>query len=374
MLAQNCGHLLIALLLITDEVQKPAIPFGGTDFKQYYATSRLILEGHNPYDHEKVGAIQRKLGHSGSPQVPYGPPTSLLPFIPLGWLDFSTAIEIHLILNLCLLFISCLLWDRLFLTNIYPVGIAVMAIWVPNWTLLGLGQVSAWLLFGYALWYWSMKKQHPMLAGIALILTIIKPHLGFGLVVYALVLGYRQKQWTMLISFFATLTLVILATFLIRPTIWMEYIHSLQQSNPRQWLNATLDGGGRSVFGDNFSYLSWVWCSAVLGLIVWLAWTRSMQDPLGVLVMSLWLAACPYAFSYDFSLMLPAIVMTVGYTLKRSHPLALLALSGWFFLSITAYVCKASWREHDYFFFPICGLIITVMITGLGKYSETTTS
>ena len=80
----NCLLLPIEGPTPPQTADSPSIPFGGSDFKQYYTTSRLLLEGHNPYDYQRAGELQRVLGNKGDIQVPYGPPTSLLPFIPMG--------------------------------------------------------------------------------------------------------------------------------------------------------------------------------------------------------------------------------------------------------------------------------------------------
>jgi hypothetical protein len=370
---------VMALMMVCttgDGAAVPSIPFGGTDFKQYYTTSRLLREGHNPYDYDRAGPLQKELGNRGETQVPYGPPTSLLPFIPLGWVDFTTAIQIQLGLNLVMLCLSCYLWGTLFLPKYPLVSIGIIGCWVPTWMLLGLGQVSSWLLLGFTVWYWAMKHNRPVLAGAMLNLVIMKPHLGFGLVVYALVLGYRDKQWKMLAAFFVTFAVIIAATFVIRPTIWHEWYASLEISKPDKWANATLDGWGKAFFeqhykkGKYFTYaVSLPICAAFLALVLYLTWTRPLQDKLGVLILAIWLAASPYAFSYDFSLLIPAIIMTLSMVIARSHPLALLAGVGWCCLSLIFYVTKGPWQEHDWFFFPLSGLAITLLLTGLGERS-----
>lgn len=362
MLAQNFGLILITLLLQSDANHKQVIPFGGTDFKQYFATSKLIIQGHNPYDYDKVGMIQHQLGYAGEPQVPYGPPTSLLFFIPLGWFDFQTAIQVNFALNLVMLIGSCYVWGKLFIPQHPLVSIAMIAVWVPTWTLLGLGQVSSWLLFGFTMWFWAMKQQRPVLAGIALTCSIIKPHLAFGIALYALLNSFRNRHWRMLAAFLGTILATILLSFIIRPTIWVEYLGSLERSNPGQWYNATLDGWGRFTFGPRFSFISGAWCLLLLELIVFLAWYRPLQDKLAILVLALWLAASPYAFSYDFSLLLPAMVMTLGFAINKNHVMASYAAIAWLLLSLTYYVYKGPWYEYQFFIIPLCGLIITSML------------
>jgi hypothetical protein len=371
MQAQIVGLLLISLLAPKGE---PNIPFGGTDFKQYYTTSRLILKGQNPYDYDKAGDLQQSLGYQGEPQVPYGPPTSLLPFIPLGWVSFPIAIQMQLVLNLTMLMVSCYIWGKFFLQRYALLALMMIAFWVPTWTLLGLGQVSPWLLFGFSLWHWGMKQQRPVLAGMALTCTIIKPHLAFGLVLYALLLGIRQKQWRMIASFFGTMAVLIVLSFIIRPTIWMEYLGSLERSNPGQWFNATLDGWGRLTFGPRFSFFSGAWCLLLLQGIVVLAWYRPVVNECSVLVLALWLAATPYAFTYDYSMLLPALIMTLGHVLHRSHPHALVAALGWILLSYTAYHFKGPWKEYQFFFIPTCGLALTLLLVSRPAEEATATT
>jgi len=183
-------------------VESPTIPFGGTDFKQYYTASRFILEGHNPYDYEQAEVFQRTLGHHGPGQLPYGPPTSILPFIFMGWFDFLTAIQIQSVLNASLLVISCFLWGLMLFPKqpLMPIISCVTAVvWLPSITHSGLGQVTTWTLFGFTLWCILMQKNKPGLAGCGLALSIIKPHLAFGLVAYVFIMGWRQKQWKMLL-------------------------------------------------------------------------------------------------------------------------------------------------------------------------------
>ncbi|HQR06185.1 MAG TPA: glycosyltransferase family 87 protein [Gemmatales bacterium] len=352
--------------------QEAGIPFGGTDFKQYYTTSRLLLEGHNPYDYEWAGVIQRALGEKGDVQVPYGPPTSLLPFIPMGWVDFLTAIQIQFVLNVSMLVLCCFLWGAMLFPKqpIMPLisTVAVVA-WIPCLSLFGMGHVTAWTLLGFTLWCFLMQKQKPGLAGCSLALSIIKPHLAFGLVIYACVVGLRQRQWKMLLGFFGTVGLMIAATFLIRPSVWSEYLGSLAQSNPTQWFNATLDGWGRYTFGSWFRIISGGIGLAFLGWIVVLGWTRRRETPpeeasiRGALVLALWMVATPYAFSYDFVLLLPAFILAIGAWLYRAHQSWMIAIAGWIVLNVIFVLMKtAQWYEYKFAFIPWFGLALLLLL------------
>lgn len=352
---------LIVLLFPTWSSAKE-LPFGGTDFKQYYTTSKQILSGNNPYDYVQAEVIQRRLGSTGDVQVPYGPPTSLLPFIPFGWLDYPDAVQVQLILNSLMMIFSAFLWGMM----LYPVrpyaplaAIAVVVAWLPCINMVGMGHITSWTLFGFTLWCFCQWKQLPLAAGVALALSIVKPHLALGLVFYACIYGLRNRQWKMLAAFAGTILLMIAATFLIRPSIWSEYLASLPQSNPMQWYNATLDGVGRLNFGDGFRIVSLGVMAMLLGWIALIGWTRDLKS--GPLVCALWMVATPYAFNYDFILLIPCIVI-VFTTWDRARPLiSLFLLTGWILIDVLYIRQKGIWREYQFYVIPWCGLALTML-------------
>lgn len=377
MMAWLFGLMLTCLMVPLDgqtptQVATPTgIPFGGTDFKQYYTTSRLILNGHNPYDYDRAGVIQRALGEEGDIQVPYGPPTSLLPFIPMGWVDFLTAIQIQFVLNVSMLVVCCFLWG----TMLFPqqpmmplISTVAVVAWIPCMSLFGMGHVTSWTLLGFTLWCFFMQKQKPGLAGCCLALSIIKPHLAFGLVIYACVVGLRQRQWKMLLGFVGTVGVMIVATFLIRPSVWSEYLGSLSQSNPTQWFNATLDGWGRYQFGSWFRIVSTIIGLALLAWIMLLGWNRDRESlphemtSINALILALWMAATPYAFSYDYVLLLPAFILALGTWIYRSHPNWTVVIVGWIMLDIIYVTMKGHWFEYQYFFIPWSGLALMMLL------------
>jgi hypothetical protein len=353
---------LLLLMLLPRASLARDLPFGGTDFKQYYTTSKQILDGKNPYDYSDAERIQRQLGSEGEAQVPYGPPTSLLPFIPLGWLDYHDAVQVQLILNCLMMIFSAFLWGMM----LYPrytyapfAAIAVVAAWLPCISLVGMGHVTSWTLFGFTLWCFAQNKQQPLAAGVVLALSIIKPHLAFGLVIFAGVYGLRHRQWKMLGAFVATVLCLLVLTWIIRPTIWHEYLASLPQSNPTQWYNATLDGFGRMHFGDGFRLVSLAFMVLVLGWIALLAWTRDVFA--GPLVCALWLVGTPYAFNYDFILLIPAIVM-VCLSWNRHHPWwCIFLLAGWIVLDVLFIRQKGIWKEYQFFVIPWGGLMLAML-------------
>jgi hypothetical protein len=359
-----CGLALGAILLLAaDGPPRPAIPFGGTDFKQYYATSQLLLRGENPYDADKVGEIQRALGAEGEPQVPYGPPTSLLPFIPLGNFDFATAVRLQLLMNVALLVASGGLWGMMLAPErrvMLLIGAASFVAWEPSLLMLGMGHVTGWTLFGFTAWCALMRRGQGTGAGAALALSIVKPHLAFALVGYAVVHGLRHRQRRMLAAFAAAVIVMCVVTVAIRPTIWGEYASSLPQSNPIRQFNATLDGWGRYQFGNWFRIVSLGATLTLWGVLARMAWTKPGEPTRWVFVVAVSLAAAPYAFSYDYVLLLPSLIFAIALAIdSATHRWWVIA--GWLGLILFYYVGRSqNWNEIWYFAIPWAGLALTV--------------
>jgi hypothetical protein len=354
--------VIAAPLFAQNAAAKPEIPFGGTDFKQYYATSRLLQAGENPYDYAKVGEIQQGLGAEGEPQVPYGPPTSLLPFIPLGGLDFPTAVRIQLGLNIALLAASGCLWGAMLFPSqpMKFIGAVCVFLWLPSLILLGMGHVTGWTLFGFTAWCALMRAERPTLAGAVLALSIIKPHLAFALVGYAMLSGLRRRQWRMIAAFIGTVLLMSLVMAIIRPAIWGEYLASIPQSNPSRLLGATLDGFVRTYLGNTYRYAGYVFTLTLWALIAWLAWMGEMIPTRWALVPAVALAATPYAFTYDYVLALPGFVFAVGSWRYGVGVRRYFLLGAW--LAVNAFYTfgkSEHWREEVYFVIPWATLALT---------------
>jgi hypothetical protein len=373
--------LLAVTVLIAPD--KPHIPFGGPDFKQYYASCKQIVQGRNPYDPAGVWRIQQALG-ADAVQVPYGPPTSLLPFIPLGWLDFVTAVQTFFVVNIILMVLSCFLWGKMLFprSELLPMlAIVTVVAWMPSMTLFGLGQVTSFVLFGFTLWIFLMRRGYPVAAGAVLALTIIKPHLAAGPLLYAGIVGLRHKHWRMLVALVVTGLLLAAAPLLIRPTIWGEYFEWMPtaQEYALKWHKATLDGRLRVLLtqwlpGNTDAYylrLSQLLTLPIVlvfaGWIGLLAWKHPLRSINALLVLVLWTAGTFYAFSYDFILLCPAFILALGHAVSRSKPAWALAALGWIILTVTYFLIKRlgsdhGWFEYHFFYIPWGALALTLLL------------
>jgi len=373
-IAPCVGIVLLAIFSTTGVENDAPSPFGATDFKQYYTSSRLLLSGHNPYDFGLAETVQRQLGATDAVQVPYGPPTSLLPFLPLGLVDFGAAVRWQLFFNIAMLALSGFLWGKM----LFPkqdrmplIAATSVFLWIPTLFLLGMGHVATWTLLGFTLWNYFLIGDKPVLAGVLLALSIVKPHLALGLVVYAGAVGIREKRHRMLAAFVGTVLLASVVTLLIRPTIWSEYLASLPQSDPAQWYGATLDGWCRLRLdrwhpgaGSYFRPAGIVLALAMLGWICALGWRVRERATQGVLVPAICLCATPYAFSYDHVLVVPGLILMIGAGLDHGDRKWWAVFIGW--IGLDAYCALGrsleNFHESNYFLIPWCALVLTLVL------------
>jgi hypothetical protein len=392
-----CTNVLVTILIFANagSESRATIPWGGTDFVQYYATARLLQQGQNPYDLELSSQIQMQLGRDqGLPT--YGPPWCLLPAYLLGHLPFSEAVAINLGINGLLLLICTLCWTNLLFPEkkwLLPLAVAAIPIWLPTVLVLGMGQNSLWPLAGFTCWVWFTVRRplfSQLLAGACLTLLVIKPHLGLLPGLFAGAFMLQHRQWRSILGFGLTLGVATLVTFWIRPSVWNEYLLALRTAPPpTQFYGATLDGWLRFNGGEGFRFLTWtVWVlGSLAGIVIGfripfslplnngeLEGVNPTQPPLrnarseivgcSAIVCTATLAVVPHAYSYDYVFMIPGFILALGSWIIWKERTMFLALIGWLLLVLFYSTGKSRvLQEHNLFIIPWSGLALTLMFS-----------
>lgn len=313
----GCNVQIFCLLLM---FQEPApLPWGGSDFIQFYAANQLVLSGENPYDRDRAMALQRDLG-LWLPMPTFAPPWSFLPSLPFVGLPLKHAILAYIIVNSLLLIGSVLLWIQLLkpaCQEHWMLLVLATLTWLPNLAVLGLGQLSLWPLFGFTAWLWFTKRGWRVSGSVCLVLMVIKPHIGLVLGFFALGRWYKQRDWLSFSTFTGSLLVLTLVTVVFRSTIWSEYLGSLQSGKaPTDFHTATLDCLGRGYLGSSFTYVSVaLWLAGMVA--AFLAGIRSLV-PGALVACCLAIMTVPYAFSFDMVLLLPAWVLALCLYFERS--------------------------------------------------------
>lgn len=311
----------LALLLpqrhnIYDFVVLYAASLGVLNHVPIYNTIALqtLLETH-------IGAAP---GTIGLFPYPY-PPWYALSTVYLGLLRPQMAVNVWLILNIAMLVTSTLLltdgWKPLHRILTTLAGL----IFVPALGLLVVGQYSAPVLLGAALFVYAARREDAPLTALGLLLTTFKPHLGLLLFLAGFLWLVFQK------SFFARRALwqvviggLVLATlgFIADPAWPLTYIQSLLSYRDLPGVSscglcASLSVLIVKVATGHSDTLQAAWVSLILAasLGAWLLWRKTafLKAPAALMALSalLTLLIDPYLLNYDYVLLLlPLIILT----------------------------------------------------------------
>jgi hypothetical protein len=297
---------------------------GSLDFIEYWSAARLAMDGGNPYDPTALLAVERAAGWlREDPLLMWNPPWTLAIIMPLALLPFRVAAFFWLLLGLVLLLTSgFLLWryvapqDRR-----YWIGLLLAAGFVPAWFALHLGQISPWLLAGVVGFLWAERKGRDLVAGAALALLTIKPHVTFLFFLAAVWWISREGRWWILVGWLAALVGASGIVLLLDGNIFGEYL-AAAASPPLYWVTPTLGAWLRRVFGAQRRWLQFLpSLLGILGLALWL-WRRRgpwrWDMTAGPLLLAS-VATAAYGWSHDQLVLLPAVAAVVSRALKSSR-------------------------------------------------------
>jgi len=317
----TAGILLLALLM----------PQGPTtrDYFFFWATARQLTLHHNPYDALAMSQFEHSAGLSaGHAGVMRNPPWALPLIYPLGFLSPQSGWILWFFLLLAALAGSVyLLWILLGRqrNDRYMLGLS----FAPAMICLLYGQTSLLILPGLVL-FLCLHRTRPFLAGAALSLVALKPHLFLAFGVALLGWIVVSRAYKVLAGALAALAAACALTTLIDPLAWVQYARMAgtagierepipcPSSLIRFWISPTS-----------------VWLQflpALLGCIwaITYYWPRRHQwDWLknGAPLLLVSLAAAPYAWIYDHGVVLPALLPSVFLARSRNLLIALAFLS-----------------------------------------------
>ena len=284
---------------------------GTRDFSVYWATGRQLAHHGNPYDAEAMLQTERSLGFPAQMGVKFmrNPPWMLPLAYLFGFLGVQAASITWSLLLLLLLIISVrLVWilHGRPKTNRTLLGYS----FAPALLCLIIGQSTIFALFGLVL-FLSLHKRYPFLAGCALWLCTIKPHLflPFGCVLLIWVVLSRSYK----VVAGATTMIVASAwvTSMIDPAAWTQYSQMVHTSGIEVDYIPCLSFLLRNWISPTTFWIQYV--PAVLGC-AWAVryfWLRRstwdwIQDASPVLLVSVLVA--PYCWLFDQVIAIPALL------------------------------------------------------------------
>src|SRR5574342_696813 len=197
------------------------------DFVEYWAATRLLLTGHNPYGPQQLFELQRSVGWKDSiPLLMWNPPWTLSFILPFGlasfdvsqflWLPFNTFIVLFCAKELWLLYGGP--------PTAYRRAWLVMLTFAPAYLVLILGQIGPLILFGLVGFLLCIRDKHWMRAGAFTILVSIKPHLLYLFWIALVLWGIDRRQWQLMTGVMVSGFIAATIPLLFRPSIYTDYI------------------------------------------------------------------------------------------------------------------------------------------------------
>ncbi len=327
---------LIAVLILTVAtlylllLKSPTRVYEATDFLGYWAAASLLAHQENPYDQEALLALQREQGWQAlEPMYSWNPPWLHLILLPLGALSFRQAAALWFVLNPLLIGLSALLmWNVVSpRRGLAQIGVALLAAFLFSRSLHALleGQINTLVLLGCASFLALALARRDLLAGAALVLVTVKPHLAYLLLPAVLLIGLLQRRWQIVIGFSISLMVLLLLATWLAPDWGQTYITLLNvPASPLRttsYITPTIRGLVLALTG--FDSGGWL---AVVSLVIFVALItlrgRNLDVPtIASLSVIVGLPTAPFGWSTDQILLLLPILQIIASmrTMERAH-------------------------------------------------------
>jgi hypothetical protein len=292
------------------------------DFVEYWAAGRLAIRGDNPYDPIQVGQLESEAGRVGEPLLMWNPPWTLPFVVPFGMLPPKTAHLVWLFLNFAIVLAATDAAWRLFGGPVERRGIAWLLAFtfVPTFLTLYLGQISALLFAGTALFLSFERRGQDYRAGASTLLIAIKPHLFTFFWIALLFWALNQRRWRVLAAACVTLLTATFVALLIDPAVLSQYFDALTKTPPAHYFSPTWGTVLRVLSGQEWFGLQFL--SPLPGLIwfipMWLRRCRTWvwADRMPALLFASLLTATYGAWPFDLIILLVPL-MQVSASVSR---------------------------------------------------------
>jgi hypothetical protein len=284
---------------------------GQRDFVSYWAAGQQLVHGANPYDGTAILRIERAAGlDSADPLIMRNPPLAFFLALPLGLVSAGTGLILWFIALLAALVVSVrTLWslngrpeNRLHL---------ISYCFAPVMGCLMLGQLGIFLLIGMVLFLY-FHRSRPFLAGAALLLCAVKPHLFLPFAIALVVWMVGNKAYRILAGGAAALLGSCVLAFCVDRHAWIQYSQMMNDAGLKDVALFTLSKYFRLAVAPGAFWLQFLPQAVASAWALWYALTRRKNWRWlnqGLLVLLVSVMCSPYSWLTDEAVLLPAILV-----------------------------------------------------------------
>ena len=325
------------------------------DFVEYWGAGRLNSHGQNPYDPALLYQMERAVSPGLTEAIMmWNPPWTLALAMPFSWLPAQTSHALWIAIQLTALLASVdWLWRSYggprkyrWLAWLLSVG------FLPTFFALRMGQISPLILLALVGFLHFERRGQGALAGAALALAAMKPHLVLVFGAAVLLWAIHRRRWSVLLGGAAALLALGAVALAFNPNVLQQYADAMRH-RPPQFLSPTLGSVLRLVFGFENFRLQFLPAALGLGWVLFHWWSRRdswrwiNQTPLLLLVS--FLTASYGAWPFDLVVLLIPLLQGAVWVLRdRTRGTVLFATVAYFGFDLTAYLMKDI-RYTDYY-------------------------
>lgn len=299
---------------------------GFRDYTIYWATGQLLAHHGNPYDSQALSALERARGLSA---VGYmrNPPWALPVVWPMGFIGAKAGgILWTLILLAAFLAAVWIAWQSVRTEGHHLAWLGFLSPVAIND--LFSGQTAVLALLGLAV-FLRLHQSRPFVAGIALWLCALKPHLLVPWASVLLLWIVLERAWMLLAGSLTALAVSCATTAWINPHAWRQYLDWAHSSGIPNEKLPCVSVALRNLIDPAANWLTYLPATLACAWAVVFFWHRrrqwDWQDHGGLLVM-VSLAVTPYCWAWDQCLGIPALLFAACRTQSRMA-MSALALS-----------------------------------------------
>lgn len=329
------------------------------DFVEYWAAGQQLVHGANPYDGKQIFAIEHSVGKDlPEPIIMFNPPSALFLTVPLGRVGLKTG---YLLWSLLVLGAWLGSVHIAWLMNGRPAnGLHLLGyLFAPAMACFLLGQMAAFVLLGFTLFLY-FHRTRPLVAGAALLLCMLKPHLFFPFWIVLFFWVITTRAYRVVAGAAAALAIACVTPVFFDLSIYRQYFAMAGTSGVKTAFIPTFSEVVRLAIAPNGF---WVQFLPALAGCIWAFWYflrhRNRWDwpRNGSLLILVSLLVAPYAWYFDPVVALPAllfaayrartidVVMLVALITGNDLQLLLLvpAHSAWYLLPTAAWLAWFLW-------------------------------
>lgn len=329
--------LVVALLLgwLGSHSQLARLNAANRDSIQFWATGHQLIEHRNAFDLEEVLRLQQSQGYQEKrAYLSRIPPWTIAAMLPFGLVSPYWTWYVIVLLSAVTLIVSTRLCWNLFGNSQTRASDCYLAsyLFAPVLASFKTGQIGIFLLVGLLLFLqWHEKQQ--FLAGAALWLPFVKPHLFtvFGLICFLWIV--TERRWRVLAGFATTLVITLSTALAFDHSLFAHYFANVSgQAIPDEFI-PSMAGALRLLVARQVFYVQFA--PLVVGL-AWALWFWRKQrrqwswTDQGMTLLLVSFLVSPYYFLPDEVVLLPVVFQSVVWVFRKSDSESLTAyiLSG----------------------------------------------